>query len=278
MQIDTVISGFFKLDGGAMFGIVPKRMWEKMYPADEFNLCTWAMRSLLIQTRDRKILIDTGIGYKQDEKFRTHFLPFGDDVITSLKNKEINPEEITDVFLTHLHFDHVGGAFMRNDESIVPSFPNAKYWTSEEHYEWASTPNHRERASFLPENIRPLKEHGNTYFIETERDDFKILDEVSIRFVNGHTRAMMLPIIHRANLPDLIFCADLLPSAAHLGLPYGLAYDIDPLKTIEEKERLLEDASISGQDLVLEHDAYTSCIKVHKNEKGKYEYSKTEIL
>lgn len=278
MKIDTVISGYFKLDGGAMFGIVPKRMWEKIYPADEQNLCTWAMRSLLIENQDKKIIIDCGIGMKQDEKFRSHFYPHGDDVCTGLARKRTMPEEITDVFLTHLHFDHVGGAFYREGDQILPTFPNARYWSSEEHFQWAIEPNLREKASFLPENILPLNVKGRTTFIETERDDFKIFDFFSIRFLNGHTKAMMMPIIHRPNLPDLVFCADLIPSSAHLGLPYGLSYDIDPLITIDEKERLLEEAITANFDLVLEHDAHIGAIQVNKDPKGKYGFTALESL
>ena len=271
VKITPVISGFFKLDGGAMFGVVPKRMWSQIYPADDQNLCTWAMRSLLVEYGHKKVLIDTGIGNKQDDKFRSHFLPFGANAFESLSEIGFFPEDITDVILTHLHFDHVGGAFMINESGqLKPSFPNATYWCGEEQYDWAIEPNEREKASILSENILPLVTTGVTKFIATEINDFHFDDAISFRFVNGHTRAMMLPIVHRVGQADLIYCADLLPSTAHLGLPYVMAYDIEPLKTIEEKKRLLEDAAQCGHHLFLEHDAYHSCISIMKNEKGKF--------
>lgn len=270
LQIDSVMCGYLKLDGGAMFGIVPKRMWEKIYPCDDQNLCTWAIRSILIQTDDRKILIDCGVGDKQDDKFRSHFYPHGKQVIESLSDKQIQAEEITDVFITHLHFDHVGGAFKRDGDKIVPTFPEAKYWTSEEHFQWAEHSNLREKASFLPENILPLKEKGRATFVETETDDFKIFDFLSIRFLYGHTHAMMMPIIHREGESDLIFCTDLLPSSAHLGLPYIMAYDINPLQSVDEKSRLLSEAVEAGSHLFLEHDARHEAISIVGGERGKY--------
>lgn len=254
-----------------MFGIVPKRLWSKVYPCDEENMCTWAMRSLLIEDGDRKILIDTGIGDKQDERFRSHFYPHGSTALESLKSVGVNSEEITDVILTHLHFDHVGGAlyFDRNAKS-TPTYANATYWTGEEQYHWAYTPNEREKASFLKENFVPLKEEGRLKLIGTEKDSFQFSDSISMKFYFGHTHGMIVPTIH---LPkqQIIYCADLLASSAHLGAPYVMAFDIEPLKSIDEKMEMLSHAYETKSILAMEHDYYNEAFTLLLNEKGKYE-------
>lgn len=277
MKITPIISGYFKLDGGAMFGVVPKRLWSKTYPCDEDNMCTWAMRSLLIEDGTQKILIDTGIGNKQDDRFRSHFYPHGSTTVESLKEIGVQAEEITDVILTHLHFDHVGGAlyFDQNGKS-TPTYANATYWTGEEQYNWAYTPNEREKASFLKENFVPLKEEGRLKLIGTEKDAFKFCDAISMKFYFGHTHGMIVPTIH---LPaqQIIYCADLLPSSAHLGAPYVMAYDIEPLKSIDEKMSMLSDAYSTQSILVMEHDYYNEAFKLELNSKGKYEAITCEL-
>src|ERR1700712_1706150 len=195
MNLHTIDTGFFKLDGGAMFGVVPKTIWNKTNPADENNLCTWAMRCLLVEDGDRLILIDTGIGNKQDERFFSHYYLHGDATLdSSLKAKGFHRDDITDVFLTHLHFDHVGGAVMRDSDMLIPTFKNATYWSSQKHWDWAVNPNDREKASFLKENILPIQESGQLKFIDTQ-DGVAFRKDFNIRFVYGHTDAMMLPLI-----------------------------------------------------------------------------------
>ncbi len=255
MKLTTILTGYFKLDGGAMFGVVPKRMWQKMNPPDADNMCTWAMRALLVETADRRILIDTGIGNKQDEKFRSHFLPEQTGLLfTSLQQAGYSPTDITDVLLTHLHFDHCGGALWKDETSgeIVPSFPNAIYWTNEIHYRWASAPNAREKASFLAENFQPLREWGLLRFVEV-RPDVELYPGFRVRFAYGHTEAMMLPILDTGRR-TVVYCADLVPSRWHVGLPYVMAYDVRPLVTLEEKAQLLAEAAQKGHLLFLEHD------------------------
>lgn len=270
MKLSIIETGLFKLDGGAMFGVVPKVMWKKINPPDEQNLCTWAMRCLLVETDDnRRILIDTGMGDKQDAKFRSHFHPHGDtDLMQSLAAKGLQPEEITDVLLTHMHFDHVGGAVRYDGDDLVPTFPNATYWTSETHYNWAMNPNPREAASFLKENIEPLRTAGVLKFIPESKEDVDWIPGIKLRFVYGHTEAMMLPIITHQDR-TLVFCADLIPSAGHLGLPYVMSYDLRPLNTMDEKERLLEEALAHQYALCLEHDPSIPCITVTRNERGR---------
>lgn len=270
MKIKIIDSGRFKLDGGAMFGVVPKVMWEKINPPDEQNLCTWAMRCLLVETGDRRILIDTGMGDKQDAKFRSHFHPHGDtDLLSSLAQEGLTPEDITDVLLTHLHFDHVGGAVRYDDHGkLAPTFPKATYWTNERHYQWALHPNPREKASFLKENIVPLAEAGVLSYIPVSDTDVEWLPGIQLRFVYGHTEAMMLPILTH-NGRTLVYCADLIPSVGHLGLPYVMSYDLRPLRTLEEKERLLTEAVDNAYYLFFEHDPRTACLTVTRNERGR---------
>lgn len=252
-----------------MFGVVPKVMWKKINPPDENNLSTWAMRCLLVDTGDRRILIDTGMGDKQDEKFRSHFHPHGDtDLLQSLSAKGFSPEDITDVLLTHMHFDHVGGAVRYEGEDLVPTFPKATYWTSEAHYNWAMNPNPREAASFLKENIEPLRTAGVLKFIEASDEDVEWLPGIRLRFVYGHTEAMMVPIL-TYNDRTLVFCADLIPSSGHLGLPYIMSYDLRPLHTLDEKKRLLDEALEDDYALFFEHDPRIACISVQCNERGR---------
>lgn len=253
-----------------MFGVVPRVMWQKINPPDENNLCTWAMRCLLIETGERRILVDTGMGDKQDVKFRSHFHPHGDtDLLRSLAAKGFSPEDITDVLLTHLHFDHVGGAVSYDQQGkLVPTFPNAVYWSSKKHYDWALHPNPREAASFLKENIVPLQTAGVLQFIPESGTDVDWLPGIRLRFVYGHTEAMMLPIISYQG-KTVFFCADLVPSAGHLGLPYVMSYDLRPLFTMDEKQRLLEEALSEGYYLFLEHDPRIACISVKKDERGR---------
>ncbi|HMG14335.1 MAG TPA: MBL fold metallo-hydrolase [Saprospiraceae bacterium] len=268
MKLHFVNSGLFKLDGGAMFGIIPKKMWNKLNPADEDNLCTWIMRCLLIEDGNRLILVDTGMGDKQDEKFRSFFQPFGDDnLLSSLDKLGFRPGDITDVFLTHLHFDHVGGAVMRNDSgNLVPTFPNAIYWSSKIHWEWAMNPNSREAASFLKENFVPLQEAGVVKYIEYSGQE--IFPGVTTQFLFGHTEEMMGLHIDTGT-SKFFYCADLVPSSFHIGLPYIMAYDLRPLVTLKEKEQLLERAVTENIYLLFEHDPTTGCVSVKKNEQGR---------
>jgi glyoxylase-like metal-dependent hydrolase (beta-lactamase superfamily II) len=270
MKITTIPTGFFKLDGGAMFGIVPKRLWQKLNPPDENNLCTWSMRCLLIETGDSKILVDTGFGEKQDAKFRSFFEPHGSDsLLGSLRKQAIFAEDITDVFLTHLHFDHCGGAVKFDEKgALVPTFPNATYWSNEVHWQWAMDPNERERASFLKENFVPLKEAGVLRFIDVQKGRADWLPGLQVQFVYGHTEAMMLLHINYYDR-HLVYCADLLPSAFHIGMPYVMAYDVRPLVTLQEKEDLLADAVCENWVLFFEHDPVTSCATVQRSESGR---------
>lgn len=270
MNIRLINTGLFKLDGGAMFGVVPKQLWNRKNPADEQNLCTWSMRCLLIETGDRKILVDTGIGNKQDEKFRSHFHPHGEDTLMdSLEKEGLSSEDITDVFLTHLHFDHVGGAVIRNDQGdLVPAFPNATYWSNEVHYNWAYHPNIREKASFLKENFVPLKEAGVLQFLDVTKEDQEWLPGISVRFVYGHTEAMMMLKIKKGE-QTLIYPTDVIPSSHHIGLPYVMSYDVRPLRTLEEKKRILEEAVEEGQLLIFEHDHRVPACHLKRDDRGR---------
>ena len=260
----------FKLDGGAMFGVVPKSMWSRLNPPDDNNLCPWAMRLLLIEQGDQKILIDTGIGTKQDEKFMSHFEPHGEDSVhSSLASVGLSAEDITDVIITHMHFDHVGGALVRDGDKVVPTFPNAKYWSCKEHYDWALNPNDREKASFLKENIVPLMEHGVLNFIP-KKEGYQIFDNINIHFSYGHTEAMMIPHITMPNGNKLIYCADLMPSSFHIRKPYVMAYDIRPLVTLKEREQLYKTAIQDDYYLFFEHDPVTAYGKLRMNERGRY--------
>jgi glyoxylase-like metal-dependent hydrolase (beta-lactamase superfamily II) len=268
MKIHVVHSGNFKLDGGAMFGVVPKVLWQKWVPADDNNLCNWAMRCLLVETLDRKILIDTGIGDKQSEKFFGHYYLNGDYSLDgSLANIGISPSDITDVLLTHLHFDHCGGAVIRNEAGeLLPKFPNAQYHVTKAQWEHANHPNDRERPSFLTENFLPLKEHGVLNFV----DDGDILfDCIEVRVFNGHTLGMIAPVIHGSNY-TLMYMADLIPAAAHVPVNYVIGYDVQPLITMEEKKQILPWLKEKGAWLFFEHDAAFAVAQLDVNEKGQY--------
>ncbi|RWY54096.1 MBL fold metallo-hydrolase [Mucilaginibacter gilvus] len=267
MNLHTIDTGFFKLDGGAMFGVVPKSIWQKTNPADENNLCTWAMRCLLVEDGDRLILIDTGIGNKQSEKFFSHYYLHGDATMdSSLAAKGFHRDDITDVFLTHLHFDHVGGAVLRDGELLKPAFKNATYWSNPQHWDWAVNPNDREKASFLKENILPIQESGQLRFIDA-LNGAKFTDDISIRLAYGHTDAMMLPLINYKG-KQILYMADLLPSVGHLPLPYVMAYDMFPLKTLEERKIYWNEAVEKEYILYLEHDPVNECCTLQQTEKG----------
>jgi glyoxylase-like metal-dependent hydrolase (beta-lactamase superfamily II) len=267
MNLHTIDTGFFKLDGGAMFGVVPKTIWNKTNPADENNLCTWAMRCLLIEDEDRLILIDTGIGNKQDEKFFSHYYLHGNaSMDSSLAALGFHRDDITDVFLTHLHFDHAGGAVARDGAKLIPAFKNAKYWSNQQHWDWAVNPNEREKASFLKENILPVKESGQLQFVPTE-DGVQFSKNVHVKFVYGHTDAMMLPLIKYKD-KSILYMADLLPSVGHIPLPYLMAYDMFPLKTLTEKKIFLNEAVEKEYILFLEHDPVNECCTLKQTEKG----------
>jgi glyoxylase-like metal-dependent hydrolase (beta-lactamase superfamily II) len=267
LNLHTINTGFFKLDGGAMFGVVPKTIWNKSNPADENNLCTWAMRCLLVEDNNRLILIDTGIGNKQDAKFFSHYYLHGDASLdSSLSKIGFHADDITDVFLTHLHFDHVGGAVKRDGETLIPAFKNAIYWSNKQHWDWAVYPNEREKASFLKENIIPIQESGQLRFIDNE-DGVQFTKGFTIRFVSGHTEAMMLPLIDYKG-KKILYMADLLPSVGHLPIPYVMAYDMFPLKTLNEKKIFLNEALEKEYILYFEHDPVNECCTLQLTEKG----------
>lgn len=267
MQLHAIETGLFKLDGGAMFGVVPKSIWQKSNPADANNMCTWAMRCLLIEAGDRLILVDNGIGDKQDEKFLSHYYLHGADTLEkSLRSKGFSKKDITDVFLTHLHFDHCGGSVIREGEKLRPAFKNAFYWSNQQHWDWAVHPNDREKASFLKENILPIQDSGQLRFVET-KDGVEFHDDIKIRFAYGHTDAMMLPQIEYKGR-TVVFMADLLPSVGHIPLPYVMAYDMFPLTTLSEKKLFLEEAVNKNYVLMLEHDSVNECCTLKQTDKG----------
>lgn len=275
MKLYTINTGYFKLDGGAMFGVVPKSIWNKINPSDENNLCNWAMRSLLIEDGNRLILIDNGIGDKQDAKFFSYYYLHGDDTLDkSLAKHGFNRNDITDVILTHLHFDHCGGSIVREGDKLVPAFKNATYWSNAKHWDWAVHPNDREKASFLKENILPIRESGQLQLIETpSQQDSPQLgstsfnDSISMRFVDGHTEAMMLPQIQYGD-KTIVYMADLLPSAGHIPIPYVMAYDMFPLTTLHEKKSFLTEAVQNDYVLFFEHDPQIECCLLQQTERG----------
>ena len=286
MNLYSIDTGFFKLDGGAMFGVVPKSIWQKSNPPDANNLCTWALRCLLVETGNRLILVDTGIGSKQDLKFFSHYFLHGDfSLDESLKSIGYHPEDITDVFLTHLHFDHCGGAILRSGERLLPAFPKARYWSNEWHWDWATHPNDREKASFLKENIQPIRDSGSLEMVPTNEMEGGVANFTAaigangritetlfaegfqIRFVHGHTRAMMLPQLTYKGR-TIVFMADLLPSVGHLPIPYVMAYDMFPLTSLLEKKAFLEEALAGDYILFFEHDPVNECCTLQKRKKG----------
>lgn len=266
MNLYSVNTGNFKLDGGAMFGVVPKSIWHKLYPADDSNMIPMAMRCLLIEEGNRLVLVDNGIGNKQDAKFFGHYYLHGDDSLDkSLAQYGFHRNDITDVILTHLHFDHCGGSIERDGDKLLPAFRNAHYWSNERHWKWATQPNAREKASFLKENILPIQESGQLRFIEQSQELFPSF--VTIRQVFGHTDAMMLPQVNYKG-KTILYMADLLPFVAHLPIPYIMAYDMFPLTTLNEKASFLEEAVQNDYILFFEHDNYNECCDLQRTEKG----------
>ncbi len=267
MQLYSVPTGHFKLDGGAMFGVVPKSLWSKQYPADENNMIDMVMRCLLVVDGDRKILINNGIGDKQSEKFFSHYYLSGNDsLLTSLAAVGFKPEDITDMFLTHLHFDHCGGSVKRNTDKTGYdlTFPNATYHISEPQWNWAMNANKRETASFLIENIKPIEDSGHLHLFNA---DDTVLPEIEVRLYNGHTEGQAIPFVPYKG-KTVVFVSDTLPTKAHLPLPWIMSYDTRPLITLQEKEPFLNEAAEKEYIIFLEHDAYNECFTIEKSEKG----------
>lgn len=278
MILYSINTGYFKLDGGAMFGVVPKSIWNKLNPADENNMCSWALRSLLIKEEDRLILIDNGMGDKQDAKFFGHYYLHGEDTLDkSLASHGFRREDITDVLLTHLHFDHCGGSILKSGDQYLPAFPNATYWSNPVHWKTATQPNDREKASFLKENILPIRDSGRLKFIDpppaageglvTEIPYVPFSGNISLGFVNGHTEAMMIPKIRYRGI-TIVFMADLLPATAHIPIPYIMAYDMQPLVSMQEKKVFLKEAMENGYVLFFEHDPVNECCTLQQTDKG----------
>jgi len=271
MKINPLNTGNFKLDGGAMFGVVPKSIWNKTNPADENNLCNWAMRSLLIEENNRLILIDTGIGDKQDPKFLSHYhITDNAPLEKKLNALGYTSNDISDVILTHLHFDHCGGAVQKTkDNSLLePTFKNATYWSNEKHWEWATEPNKREKASFLSENILPIEESGQLKHIKRiSNSEAHFLNNIDLLFMDGHTESMMLPKIQYKN-KTIVFMADLLPSVGHIPLPYIMGYDTRPLLTLDEKENFLIEACNNEYILFFQHDFINECCTLQQTDRG----------
>jgi glyoxylase-like metal-dependent hydrolase (beta-lactamase superfamily II) len=265
VKLHVINTGNFKLDGGAMFGVVPKSIWQKLNPGDENNLCNWSMRCLLIEDGNRLILIDNGLGDKQDAKFFSHyFLNGNDNLVDSLKAAGFSPDDVTDMFLTHLHFDHCGGGVKIEQGKLLLTFRNAKYWSNEDHWKWATKPNSREKASFLKENIQPMQDSGHLNFIPVGTSPFCQFD---ILYSSGHTEQMMIPKIKYKG-HTVCYMADLLPSVGHVPLPYVMAYDTRPLITMEEKEKFLNEAVDNKYVLFFEHDPIHECCTLIRTEKG----------
>ncbi len=271
MNLHVINTGNFKLDGGAMFGVVPKSLWSRTNEPDANNMCTWAMRSLLIEDGDRLVLIDTGIGNKQSEKFFSHYYLHGDHSLdSSLAAKGFHRDDITDVFLTHLHFDHCGGAieYDSSKDAFRPAFKNAQFWSNKDHWKWATEPNPREKASFLKENILPIEESGQLNWVDVNDDrTTNVFDNVDVFFANGHTDKQMIPIIKYGD-HKIVFMADLLPSVGHIPLPYVMGYDTRPLLTMAEKKSFLDECADNEYVMFLEHDSVNECCTVQHTEKG----------
>jgi glyoxylase-like metal-dependent hydrolase (beta-lactamase superfamily II) len=280
MNLFTINTGLFKLDGGAMFGVVPKDIWSRTNPADENNLCTLAMRCLLVQDDDRLILIDTGIGTKLNPKLLPYYHLHGNDTLNkSLAVHGFHPNDITDVFLTHLHVDHVGGAVVKENDELVPAFKNATYWSNQQHWDWATiNPNDREKASFLNENIAPLEQSGKLSFLDI-KEGLQFTPHMQVYFVSGHTKAMMLPLLQYKGR-KILYVADLFPTTGHLPIAYVASYDMFPLQAMEEKKTWLQQALQEDHILFFEHDATYECCTLQQTEKGirvKDVFSLTDI-
>ncbi len=277
MKLHTINTGYFKLDGGAMFGVVPKKLWSRNLPPDDNNLCTWALRCMLVEDGNKLILIDNGMGDKQDAKFFSHYEPHGEATLEGSLNKlGFTPDDITDVFLTHLHFDHCGGSIKRkrSGDGFEPTFSNAHYWSNQYHWEWATKPNAREKASFLSENILPIAESGRLKHVDigtrSNEENCYVRDvfpDFDVFLVNGHTDAQMIPHM-RYKGRTVVFMADLLPSVHHLPIPWVMGYDTRPLLTIDEKSNFLDVAAKEEHVLFFEHDAHHECCTVQHTEKG----------
>ena len=271
MNLYPINAGNFKLDGGAMFGVVPKSLWQKTNPSDSDNLIDLTARCMLIESGSRLILVDAGMGDKQSEKFFSYYKPWGDDsLVKSINNAGFSIDEITDVFLTHLHFDHCGGSTVLNSNNVsVPLFKNAKYWSNKNHWEWATNPNSREKASFLKENLSPIEESGQLCFLDVKSPGFNHYNELGldVLFVDGHTEKQMIPKVSY-NGKEIVFMADLLPTAGHIPLPYIMGYDVRPLTTLEEKRSFLNLAVQEEYCLFMEHDANNEIITLKSTEKG----------
>ncbi|PKQ45981.1 MBL fold metallo-hydrolase [Confluentibacter flavum] len=272
MQLYPINSGNFKLDGGAMFGVVPKSIWQQTNPADANNMIDLTARCLLIEDGNRLILVDTGMGNKQSDKFFGYYYLWGDATLEkSLKKNGFSTDDITDVFLTHLHFDHCGGAinWNKNHTGYEPAFKNARFWSNKNHWAWATQPNKREKASFLEENIRPIEASGQLKFLSLPEDDLLKNSELGfdVFFANGHTDKQMIPLIQYKG-KTIAFMADLLPTVGHLPLPFVMGYDTRPLLTLNEKEKFLNIAADNNYYLFLEHDAHNEIITVKHTEKG----------
>lgn len=267
MKLHVIHTGNFKLDGGAMFGVIPKVIWSTLNAADDKNLCNWAMRCLLVEDGQRKILIDTGIGNKQSDKFFGYYYLNGMySLLSSLNDAGVDKDEITDVLLTHLHFDHVGGAVIYDaDGNLVPAFPNATYHVTETHWNHALKPNAREKASFLPENFIPLKEAGVLSFVNHGQ---LLTPNLRIRSVNGHTMGMIVPEIS-IHGKKVVYCADLIPSSAHVPVHYTMGYDIEPLVVMREKEQLYSEMDTEKTLFFFEHDLDVECARLERNERGQ---------
>lgn len=269
MNLHTIDAGFFKLDGGAMFGVVPKTIWERKIPADDLNLCSWAMRCLLIEDGKRLILVDTGMGNKQPQKWQNYYFRHGDgDLVNSIEKAGFSAEEVTDVLLSHLHFDHAGGAVSWNEDrtKYQLTFPNAKYWTHSEHWASATNPNPREAATFLEENILPIKDAGNLNFVDEEENPLG--ESIDFLYADGHTEKMVMPIISYQN-KKIVFAADTMPSHAHVRIPYVMGYDVRPLETMKEKTSLLEKAVKNDWIIYFDHDPFYSCAIIEQ-EDGRF--------
>ena len=271
MNLYPINAGNFKLDGGAMFGVVPKSLWQKTNPSDSDNLIDLTARCMLIESGSRLILVDAGMGDKQSEKFFSYYKPWGDDsLVKSINSAGFSIDEITDVFLTHLHFDHCGGSTVLNSNNIsVPLFKNAKYWSNKNHWDWATNPNSREKASFLKENLIPIEESGQLCFLDVKSPGFNHYDELGfdVLFVDGHTEKQMIPKVSYSG-KEVVFMADLLPTAGHIPLPYIMGYDVRPLTTLEEKRSFLNLAVEEEYCLFMEHDAHNQIITLKNTEKG----------